>query len=72
MNTVETTLETEYLDTLEFLITKKRERTRRIEALESRIEHELYRIKCIDEKMKTNSENYHKDVVNTVEAALCS
>ena len=70
MNTGNTTLENEYLDTLEFLIEKKRERTRRIEALESRIGHELYKIKCIEEKMKTNSENYHKDIVNTVEAAL--
>ena len=70
MNTVETTTENEYLDTLEFLIEKKRERTRRIEALESRIGHELYKIKCIEEKMKTMSEKYHQDVVSTVEAAL--
>ena len=70
MNTGNTTTENEYLDTLEFLIEKKRERTRRIEALESRIGHELYKIKCIEEKMKTNSEKYHQDIENVVAAAL--
>ena len=70
MNTVETTLENEYLDTLEALCVEKTDRVKKIESLENRIAHELYMIKKLDEKMKTNSENYHKDIVNTVEAAL--
>ena len=70
MNTVETTLENEYLDTLEELCVEKVERVKKIESLENRIAHELYMIKTLEEKMKTNSENYHKDIVNTVEAAL--
>ena len=65
-----TTLENEYLDTLEELCVEKVDRVKKIESLENRIAHELYMIKTLDERMKTNSENYHKDVVNTVEAAL--
>ena len=65
-----TTLENEYLDTLEELCVEKTDRVKKIESLENRIAHELYMIKKLDEKMKTNSENYHKDIVNTVEAAL--
>jgi len=70
MITVETTTENEYLDTLEALCVEKVERVKRIESLENRIAHERYMIKTLEEKMKTNSENYHKDIVNTVEAAL--
>ena len=65
-----TTLENEYLDTLEELCVEKVERVKKIESLENRIAHERYMIKTLEEKMKTNSENYHKDIVNTVEAAL--
>ena len=65
-----TTAENEYLDTLEALCVEKVDRVKKIESLENRIAHELYMIKTLDERMKTNSENYHKDVVNTVEAAL--
>ena len=65
-----TTLENEYLDTLEELCVEKVDRVKKIESLENRIAHELYMIKTLEEKMKTNSENYHKDIVNTVEAAL--
>ena len=70
MITVETTLENEYLDTLETLCVEKVERVKRIESLENRIAHERYMIKTLEEKMSTMSENYHKDIVNTVEAAL--
>ena len=70
MITVETTLENEYLDTLEALCVEKVERVKKIESLENRIAHERYMIKTLEEKMSTNSENYHKDIVNTVEAAL--
>ena len=70
MYTVETTLENEYLDNLDALSVEKVDRVKKIESLENRIAHELYMIKKLDEKMKTNSENYHKDIVNTVEAAL--
>ena len=70
MNTVETTLENEYLDTLEELCVEKVERVKKIESLENRIAHALYMIKTLEEKMSTMSENYHKDIVNTVEAAL--
>ncbi len=72
MRTVETTLENEYLDTLAELCDEKVKRVKLIESLENKIAHNLYMIKKLDEKMKTMSENYHKDVVNTVEAALCS
>ena len=65
-----TTLENEYLDTLEELCVEKVERVKKIESLENRIAHELYMIKTLEEKMSTMSENYHKDIVNTVEAAL--
>ena len=65
-----TTLENEYLDNLDALSVEKVDRVKKIESLENRIAHELYMIKKLDEKMKTNSENYHKDIVNTVEAAL--
>ena len=70
MITVETTLENEYLDTLEELCVEKVERVKKIEYLENRIAHERYMIKTLEEKMSTMSENYHKDIVNTVEAAL--
>ena len=70
MITVETTTENEYLDTLEELCVEKVERVKKIESLENRIAHELYMIKTLDEKMSKMSENYHKDIVNTVEAAL--
>ena len=70
MNTVETTLENEYLDTLEELCVEKVDRVKKIESLENRIAHELYLIKTLEERMSTMSENYHKDIVNTVEAAL--
>ena len=70
MITVETTTENEYLDTLEALSVEKVERVKRIESLENRIAHERYMIKTLEEKMSTMSENYHKDIVNTVEAAL--
>ena len=70
MITVETTLENEYLDTLEALCVEKVERVKKIESLENRIAHELYMIKTLEEKMSTMSENYHKDIVSTVEAAL--
>jgi len=70
MITVETTTENEYLDTLEELCVEKVERVKKIESLENRIAHELYMIKTLEEKMSTMSENYHKDIVSTVEAAL--
>jgi len=70
MITVETTLENEYLDTLEALCVEKVERVKKIESLENRIAHELYMIKTLEERMSKMSENYHKDIVNTVEAAL--
>ena len=70
MNTVETTLENEYLDTLEELCVEKVDRVKKIESLENRIAHELYMIKTLDEKMSTISKEYHQDVVSTVEAAL--
>ena len=70
MITVETTLENEYLDTLEALCVEKVDRVKKIESLENRIAHEHYMIKTLEEKMSTMSENYHKDIVNTVEAAL--
>ena len=66
----ETTTENEYLDTLEALCVEKVERVKRIESLENRIAHERYMIKTLEEKMSTNSENYRKDIVNTVAAAL--
>ena len=65
-----TTLENEYLDTLEALCVEKVDRVKKIESLENRIAHELYMIKTLDERMSKMSENYHKDIVNTVEAAL--
>ena len=70
MITVETTLENEYLDTLAELCDEKVKRVQKIEALENRIAHERYMIKTLEEKMSTNSENYRKDIVNTVAAAL--
>ena len=70
MITVETTLENEYLDTLEALCVEKVERVKKIESLENRIAHESYMIKTLEERMSKMSENYHKDIVNTVEAAL--
>ena len=70
MNTVETTLENEYLDNLDALSVEKTDRVKKIESLENRIAHELYMIKTLDEKMSTISENYRKDIENTVEAAL--
>ena len=65
-----TTLENEYLDTLEELCDEKVKRVKKIESLENRIAHELYMIKTLEERMSKMSENYHKDIVNTVEAAL--
>ena len=65
-----TTLENEYLDTLETLCVEKVDRVKKIESLENRIAHELYMIKTLEERMSKMSENYHKDIVNTVEAAL--
>ena len=65
-----TTLENEYLDTLEELCVEKVDRVKKIESLENRIAHELYMIKTLDERMSTISENYRKDVEDTVEAAL--
>ena len=70
MITVETTTENEYLDTLEELCVEKVDRVKKIESLENRIAHELYMIKTLEERMSKMSENYHKDIVNTVEAAL--
>ena len=70
MITVETTLENEYLDNLDALSVEKTDRVKKIESLENRIAHELYMIKTLDERMSKMSENYHKDIVNTVEAAL--
>ena len=70
MRTVETTLENEYLDTLAELCDEKVKRVQKIESLENRIAHERYMIKTLEEKMSTNSENYRKDIVNTVAAAL--
>ena len=66
----ETTTENEYLDTLEALCVEKVERVNKIESLENRIAHERYMIKTLEERMSKMSENYHKDIVNTVEAAL--
>ena len=65
-----TTAENEYLDTLEALCVEKTDRVKKIESLENRIAHELYMIKTLEERMSKMSENYHKDIVNTVEAAL--
>tara|TARA_Y100000593_G_C4108032_1_gene236550 strand:+ start:202 stop:411 length:210 start_codon:yes stop_codon:yes gene_type:complete len=65
-----TTAENEYLDTLETLCVEKVDRVKKIESLENRIAHELYMIKTLEERMSKMSENYHKDIVNTVEAAL--
>ena len=70
MITVETILENEYLDTLDALSAEKVDRVKKIASLENRIAHERYMIKTLEEKMSTMSENYHKDIVNTVEAAL--
>ncbi len=70
MITVETTLENEYLDTLAELCDEKVKRVQKIESLENRIAHERYMIKTLEEKMTTNSENYRKDIENTVAAAL--
>ena len=70
MITVETTLENEYLDNLDALSVEKVDRVKKIESLENRIAHELYMIKTLEERMSKMSENYHKDIVNTVEAAL--
>ena len=70
MIAVETTLENEYLDTLAELCDEKVKRVQKIESLENRIAHERYMIKTLEEKMSTNSENYRKDIENTVAAAL--
>ena len=70
MNTVETTLENEYLDTLEELCVEKVERVKKIESLENRIAHERFMIKTLEERMSKISKEYHQDVVNTVKAAL--
>ena len=65
-----TTLENEYLDNLDALSVEKTDRGKKIESLENRIAHELYMIKTLDERMSTISENYRKDIENTVVAAL--
>ena len=65
-----TTLENEYLDNLDALSVEKTDRVKKIESLENRIAHELYMIKTLDERMSTISENYRKDIENTVAAAL--
>ena len=70
MNTVETTLENEWLDNLEALCVEKEERNKRIEAFYNRIANERYMIATLEERMTKITENYHQDVVNTVEAAL--
>ena len=70
MITVETTLENEYLDTLAELCDEKVKRVQKIESLENLIAHERYMIKTLEDKMSTNSENYRKDIENTVAAAL--
>ena len=70
MYTVETTLENEYLDNLDALSVEKVDRVKKIESLENRIAHELYMIKTLDERMSTISENYRKDIENTVATAL--
>ena len=70
MITDETTLENEYLDNLDALSVEKVDRVKKIESLENRIAHELYMIKTLDERMSTISENYRKDIENTVAAAL--
>ena len=72
MRTGDTTLENEYLDTLEALCVEKVDRMKKIESLENIIAHNRYMIKRLDEKSNALCENYHKNVVNTVEAALCS
>ena len=66
MYTVETTLENEYLDNLDALSVEKVDRVKKIESLENRIAHELYMIKTLEEKMSKMSENYHKDIVSSV------
>ena len=70
MITVETTLENEYLDNLDALSVEKTDRVKKIESVETRIAHELYMIKTLDERMSKMSENYRKDIENTVAAAL--
>ena len=70
MNTVETTLENEYLDTLEELCNERVDRMKKIESLENIIAHNRYMIKRLDEKSDALCKNYHKNVVNIVEAAL--
>ena len=72
MRTGETTLENEYLDTLAELCDEKVKRVKKIESLENIIAHNLYMIKKLDEKSNALCENYHKNIKNTVEAALCS
>ena len=67
MITVETTLENEYLDTLEELCVEKVDRVKKIESLENRIAHELYMIKTLEERMSKMSKKYHQDVVGAVE-----
>ena len=70
MITVETTLENEYLDTLEELCVEKVERVKKIESLENRIAHERYMIKTLEERMSKMSKEYHQDLKYTLEAAL--
>jgi hypothetical protein len=70
MITVETTLENEYLDNLDALSAERTERVKRIEALEFELYVTKNMIKTLDERMSTISENYRKDIENTVEAAL--
>ena len=65
-----TTLENEYLDTLEELCVEKVDRVKKIESLENRIAHELYMIKTLEERLSTISKEYHQDLKYTLEAAL--
>ena len=72
MRTGETITENEYLDTLAELCDEKVKRVKKIESLENIIAHNRYMIKKLDEKSNALCENYHKNIKNTVEAALCS
>ena len=65
-----TTLENEYLDTLEELCVEKVDRVKKIESLENRIAHERYMIKTLEERMSKMSKEYHQDLKYTLEAAL--
>jgi len=72
MRTGETITENEYLDTLAELCDEKVKRVKKIESLENIIAHNRYMINRLDEKSDALCKNYHKNIVNTVEAALSS